>query len=321
MTATTHTLRRKPESYIRPLNMRRDLGVVADLVEMCFADSLDADGRRYVHQMRAQANAAHKLSSAARIPSQLGGYVWEEHGRVLGNLNLIPAHVLRQRALLIANVSVHPEHRRKGIAHALTLTAVEDARRRGIRHLWLQVRQENLAAYQLYQQADFKERQRRTTWHSIPATDLGSPPPGVAVGLRQRQDWPQQRQWLRRIYPGEVSWHLPFNLNLMRPGLSGAFNRLINDRQLRQWSARMDGQLISTLTWQSSSLQADWLWLAPAPEAETLAIEALLLHARNNTKRRRTLAINYPINQAVQSLQRTGFQEHETLVWMHRRLD
>lgn len=301
--------------------MRRDLGLVADLVETCFADSLDADGRRYVHQMRAQATASQRLSAAVSIPSQLSGFVWEEHGRVIGNLNIIPVHVLRQRALLIANVAVHPDHRRRGIAHALTMAAVEEAHQRGIRNLWLQARQENEAAYRLYQQAGFQERLRRTTWHSAPITDLGNFQPGIKVGVRQRQDWPQQRQWLRRIYPGEVSWHLPFNLNLMRPGLSGAFSRLINDRQLKQWSARMDGRLIGTITWQASSLQADWLWLAPDPQAEALSVEALLLYARRSTKHRRTLAINYPHNQAVPSLQKAGFHEHETLVWMHRRLD
>jgi len=37
---------------LRPLNLLRDLPAVADLVETCFADTMDAEGRRYVQQMR-----------------------------------------------------------------------------------------------------------------------------------------------------------------------------------------------------------------------------------------------------------------------------
>jgi hypothetical protein len=33
---------------LRPLNIVRDLPAVADLVEKCFADTMDAEGRRYI---------------------------------------------------------------------------------------------------------------------------------------------------------------------------------------------------------------------------------------------------------------------------------
>ena len=37
---------------LRPLNIVRDLPGVADLVEKCFADTMDAEGRNYIQQMR-----------------------------------------------------------------------------------------------------------------------------------------------------------------------------------------------------------------------------------------------------------------------------
>ena len=37
---------------VRPLNVLRDLPRVADLIELCFASSMDSDGRTYIQQMR-----------------------------------------------------------------------------------------------------------------------------------------------------------------------------------------------------------------------------------------------------------------------------
>ena len=42
---TTTILAQTPQ--LRPLNILRDLPGVADLVEKCFADTMDSEGRRY----------------------------------------------------------------------------------------------------------------------------------------------------------------------------------------------------------------------------------------------------------------------------------
>ncbi|MCZ7543814.1 MAG: hypothetical protein M5R40_09870 [Anaerolineae bacterium] len=38
---------------LRPVNLRIDLGGIADLIEICFADQMDAQGRATVREMRA----------------------------------------------------------------------------------------------------------------------------------------------------------------------------------------------------------------------------------------------------------------------------
>ena len=70
---------------IRLFDARRDLGSVADLIEICFADTLDPDGSRYIQRMRSAANDPNLLRWAA-ISAEwgnrtMGGYVWEENGR------------------------------------------------------------------------------------------------------------------------------------------------------------------------------------------------------------------------------------------------
>ena len=64
---------------LRPLNIMRDLPGVADLVEKCFADTMDADGRNYIQQMRraGQDNVFLRWASSAveTTSMPLSGYV------------------------------------------------------------------------------------------------------------------------------------------------------------------------------------------------------------------------------------------------------
>ena len=81
-------------SHLRPFDVGKDLNAVANLVETCFADTLDEDGRRYVNHMH---NAARNprylrwaMAVAENVPMPFSGYVWEENGYLAGNLSLIP---------------------------------------------------------------------------------------------------------------------------------------------------------------------------------------------------------------------------------------
>ena len=133
MTAATTTLETpSPASHLRPIDLRRDLRYVADLVELCFAEALDRDGRRYVRQMR----AAGLHGGRGAFGQGMSGFVWEDEGRLVGNLNMIPVNALRQRSYLIANVAVHPDYQRQGIASALTDAALDFIRGRGVRSAW-----------------------------------------------------------------------------------------------------------------------------------------------------------------------------------------
>lgn len=322
MTAATQLLSQNPLAQnLRALDMQKDLPAVADLIELSFANTLDTDGRRYIRQMRASAKNPLLLGMASNQTYSLAGYVWEENNEIIGNINLIPSQILRQRAYLIANVCVHPDYRKLGIARALTEAALEHIRKRGIKSVWLQVNENNPVAIHLYKTSGFLERSSRSTYHSKTYTDIKTQSPSkVSITSRQSKDWPLQREWLRRTYPGDVAWHLPLNMNLMRPGLSGSFSRIFSERQMKQWSARLGGQLIGTLGWQSSTSMADWLWLGTTPQYQEAAIQSLMPHVLNTLKRNRPLGLNYPAGEAVEAFQEAGFHIHRTLVWMQSHI-
>jgi ribosomal protein S18 acetylase RimI-like enzyme len=314
---------------LRPFDVRRDLSQVADLVEQCFADTLDPDGQRYLGQMRAAAGNAAYLrwagAAAERVSLPLSGYVWEEDRRIVGNLTLIPFYTPGKKYYLIANVAVDPNYRRKGIARNLTTRAVEHAHRRAADAVWLHVREENDAAVKLYGSLGFVERARRTTWHSNNQGDryLGDPSgrqdsagPRIKVGVRQPAEWPSQQHWLNQLYPPELTWHLSLSIPTLRSGLMGSLYRFLSNARIYQWSAYRGSRLLGVLAFQSTYAFADNLWLAADPQDEDSAASVLLRYARQHISPRRPLALDYPAGRAVAAIEQAGFSRHQTLIWM-----
>lgn len=317
-----------PLRHLRPFDISKDLNSVADLVEACFAETLDEDGRRYVEQMRAAARNPRYLRWATTVADHvsmpLNGYIWEENGALVGNLSLIPFLNGGKRNYLIANVAVDPRHRRHGIARALTEKAMQHARDHGANAVWLHVREENPPAIHLYESMGFKEQARRTTWECKPDSKLVSPVPsrpeaGITLASRAIHNWPQQRTWLIRLYPPELTWHLPFNLRALQPGPLGSLYRLFTDTRVRQWSASQGDDLLGVLAWQPHTPHADYLWLASSPEKEERAISPLFSYVRAELAGRYRLILDYPAGRARQALLDSGLRIQQTLIWMEAR--
>jgi ribosomal protein S18 acetylase RimI-like enzyme len=324
-TATNVISRSSGPEHLRPFDIRRDLPQVADLVELCFADTLDPDGARYLQHMRQAARnpSLLRLASAATdwsgIP--ISGYVWIEAGELVGNVSLIPYKIKNQRCYLIANVAVHPDYRRRGIARQLTLHAIEHARHKGAASTWLHVRDTNEPAMRLYDSLDFAERTRRTTWISqsqVPLSDLLT---GITISPRRALHWYFQYNLLRQRYPDELSWHLPLNPQALRPGILGTLYRFFTNTYVLQWSALRIDTVIGVLAWQATHHHADSLWLSASPEHEDAAAYSLLLYARQHLSPRKKLALDYPAGRAGEAIRSAGFSEQQTLVWMEKPLN
>jgi ribosomal protein S18 acetylase RimI-like enzyme len=310
------------DRHLRLMDVRKDLIQVADLIEVCFSNTMDPDGREYLRQMR-QAARDEFFLRWAQLPASGGampmaGYVWDDDGTIIGNLNLIPLYKQSQRIFLIANVAVHPNFRRRGIARALTQVALDHARRHGASSAWLQVREENRPAYELYRSLGFLERTRRTTWLAERAVAGPNPRPSISITPRQPGDWPMQKSWLSATYPLEVTWNIPFSLSRLRPSLINALYRFLLSERIDHWTARLQGQLIGAVTWEPSRSYADNLWLATTPEHEDLVIREILPLVRKKVASRRPLALNYPGGRAKEAFVSAGFFTQQTLVWMEQ---
>jgi ribosomal protein S18 acetylase RimI-like enzyme len=305
---------------LRTLNILRDLPAVADLVETCFADTMDAEGRRYVQQMRSAGKDNQFLrwanSAVDTVSMPLSGYVWEEKGEIIGNVSLIPYRHARKKYYLIANVAVRPDQRRRGIGRALTLAGMQHARAHRADEIWLHVRSDNPGAIALYEELGFRERLRRTAWHAKTGQNSPSAEAGIQISPRYNRDWALQEGWLRRLYPDLMDWYQSMPWRSLRPGLGPAIYRFFVDVDTRHWSAYSGGRLMGALTWQPASGAADRLWAAVPPEGGEGALTALLAHALRSLSWRQALSMDFPAEVYPAAVEAAGFRPYRTLLWM-----
>ncbi len=309
----------KENPQLRPLNILKDLPNVADLIEKCFASTMDSEGRSYLQQMRRAGRDNSFLrwaSNAVETASMpLSGYVWEENGLIIGNVSLIPHRYKHKKIYLIANVATHPDYRRRGIGRALTLAAIYHSQARHANEIWLHVRDDNPGAISLYAQLGFQEIVRRTTWLGRPDRTIALDTQ-VNITRRHSKDWDIQREWLQHIYPEFMGWYQPMPWRTLEPGFVSFLYRFLTDYNVRHWVARTSGVMTAALSWQAVSGQNDRLWVA-LPEADREKdLAALLIRARSELSWRQGFTVDFPAGEYIQAFERAGFRSHRTLLWM-----
>jgi ribosomal protein S18 acetylase RimI-like enzyme len=324
MASFTISARAGQHANLRPLSILRDLPAVADLIEMCFSSTMDNDGRRYVQDMRRAGNDnsflkwANRAAESTSLP--LTGYVWEENGKVIGNASLVPFRNNKQRVYLIANVAVHPDHRRKGIARALTERAMRHAREKKVYNIWLHVREDNPGAIELYTKLGFVERARRTSWQA--ATDLYAPTlkTDIAITNRHPRDWQTQINWLTRLYPTPLSWHRNWTFASLRPGFFNWLYLLFIDMNIRQWTALRKDYMEASLSWIPDG-RGESLFPAVNERSDPDALTALLLQARRDlSPYYPKIAMEFPSSLFDGAILAAGFKSLRTLIWMQATL-
>lgn len=305
-------------AHLRPLNPRRDLGEVADLIELCFAETLDGDGKRYLQRMRQVAKKRNNWfdSTAFQMSVTSDGFIWEEEGKIIGNINLIPFASFGRPIYLIANVAVHPEYRCRGIARALTDAALVWTQKRRVQSVWLQVREDNQAAVSLYESTGFTERARRTTWIAQPGKLEGEAPFGTRIVPQKSRHWKRQRQWLRQNYPDELLWYWPLRPSVFRPGIWSMIANFLTETRIRHWGVEQEGQLLGILSWKTTISYADQLWLAASTTNEDIVLKTLLPYICWQERSQRPLSMDLPVGRAADTLHAAGFRASHTLIWM-----
>lgn len=318
--------RSKPASGIRRANLQQDLSAIADLIEVCFSARMDASGRATIREMRALARLGPLLNLMALSDDMLKGiglgYVWEEGGQIVGNATIFPARYPSGMApaYVIANVAVHPDYRRRGIARHMMAASLESIQAGGGQAAILQVESENVSARQLYEDLGFHTQR---AWHEWRRSGQLSPPhkliTGPRITNRAGADWQAEMVMAERVFPqrrGGLGWQRPLHQREFHRPFNQQLLGFLSGMAIERWTAREDDRLAGSL-WAKTRLGSPiQLTLIVGPDGQGRLEEPLLNYGlRRLSAGYRSLFCAHPADHlaATALFERYRFSKRRTL--------
>lgn len=315
----------QPEYGLRPIDVRRDIPQVVDLLRQVFGNSLDSDERQAFGDLGPRPDFMWRLDAAASRLSQ--GYVWLADGRVVGNLTLLPTKVYGR--YLVANVAVNPAYRRQGIARALMDAAADDVRAKQGRVILLQVVKENVGAVRLYETLGYRNLGNLTTWGATYSRIRQIPP---AIAMEEIPDivplpsknWREAYTLDTSTLGADLNWPEPLSPDAYKQTLLRKLSSLFGGQQLESWvvqngQKQLVGMGVIESEWSRShqiKVRVDPAWSGRL-ERPILA----KLVRRLGYLSRRAVRIDHPDDDVIMNglLREANFTSHRTLSYM--RLD
>jgi len=321
------------QSGPRPLDLRRDLKQVAALIEEAFGPELDAAGWAALRELRMAARFGPFLGflmpAGSRANDMLDGYVWEENGKVVGNVTVQRVPRFQSR-FLIANVAVQEAYRGRGIASELMRIVLAHIAEREGQWAMLQVRENNDVARGMYQRLSFAEimEEHRLRTEALPVIPDLPLPRGGALRALSDDDWHAVRYLLNRAAPSEARWWRPARVGNFRsgssPGWQRPLSRWLGVGHKMRWGLFFGDELMGVLDADVLVYNEHRIDILLHPELRAAWSAPLLARALRYLGRqpdRPISAILYDYQpEAIAALREFGFEPTLTLVNMRKRI-
>jgi ribosomal protein S18 acetylase RimI-like enzyme len=322
LTAAITAGQRSSNRGIRRFDARRDLGALADLIELGFAENLDRSGRQMVRGLRTLGRLGWVGGWLSRwlLPPAANpkGYVWEADGEVQGNASLLPVTGSPSRWVM-ANVVVLPEQRRKGIARELVTQSIAYAQGRGAKEIILQVDQGNEAARALYRSLGFSASPPRTTWSGRIASLTLLPGALLNVRRREQGEWREQWRLAQVLHPEGLIWPFPPSAGYFR---EQRWSQRLGLRFERHWvfseADRVAGS--ASLRWGVDTGTLRMILLVDHAHREKIEGDLISAALRQLDRTNDSITLDYPAGVAESTLRQLGLVERRQLVWMQLKL-
>ena len=315
----------RPVSGPRPINPTRDLPQLTQLLKAVFADELQGDGQQIIQRAANESKPSALWRLDPFLARLAPAYVWEEQGRIVGNVTLLQTRLPGRS--IIANVAVQPEFRRRGIARALMEEAQKEAIRRGAREIRLQVERENDAARDLYRSLGYVDLGSTTTWRlsrSYRTTLLGKTTrPGEAVVIHDLpgERWREAYQLDLLAMGADLHWPDPLPKDYYKVGLIRSLANFLSARQQKSWAVLNDrGQLRGLASCYSEWGRAHQLAVRVHPDVrgdlEADLVLRLTDHLRSASRRQAVIVHEADDLAMNEILPAAGFRPERTLAQM-----
>ncbi len=320
---------------LRPVNLRTDLRPLADLIELVFADSMDSAGRTAIREMRYLSHLGYGLKLIARLNDlALGislGFVYVLDGELVGNVSVYPAQYPRElgETWILANVAVHPDYRRRGLAGSLVEASLEMIRRRAGARVILQVNYDNIAAQRLYERHGFIYERAWRIWRRSGFMGSAAAPPGLPVAQSNGNEWAAELALAQSARPnrrGGIGWLKPVHRAAFYSPFWKRLTNLLSLNGAERLAIRDEtGSAILASCWLERAMGFSsvrgWLFVSPQPQVDQRACAEAMLDYVVSRNERATIHFEHPLDDAIANdlFKRHGFKVEREL-W-HMRHD
>jgi len=272
------------EQGLRPLDVLRDLNGIGKLIDIAFADDIAVDGSQFLQDLAFLTAISPAMWALRRISGDMrdafDGFVWIEDGRVVGNVTLTRDDAERS-VWTASNVAVHPDYRRRGIARAMMLAAIDTVAERGGGILSLQVKAGNQPACNLYRDLGFVLVDGVVTMR--PNGALPGPLPLAAQARTVRHgQWPQVLDLVRAARAPLAGQLSPLRQSDYQRGLVQRLADELGDalrQERRFWLAVGDERFAGAARLELRSFGGSTIELIMRPDADAETIDALVQSA------------------------------------------
>lgn len=322
MVAARITAQSRPQDGPRPLNLAKDIRPVLELLDLVFGPTLDAEGRRAMNDNLSLSNQPAFMLRLSQATTGLApGFVWEENGRIVGNVSLLAAK--QPGRYLVANVAVHPSVRRRGIGRVLMEEIIEHIQAQRGRTIMLQVQTDNKPAIQLYESLNFEMLGSTTAWDLSSSREIApfAAPPMPNIRPLYGSEWRAALALDHACVHPELHWPEPLPYDVYRTGLLRQLSDFLNGRQSETWvTADNNNKLIGLAAIRSEWGRPHALTIRVSPPWHGQLEEHLLakLLRRLSYLRRTNAHIDHPADDKFMNklLLQAGFRARRTLAVM-----
>ncbi len=316
----------------------KDLRGVADLIEKAFANELDRSGHSALRELRWLSRLRPLLwwmvYSNADHSDFLSGFVWEEDGKIVGNIT-VNRTAPGSRRWLISNLAVDDAYQGRQIARSLMYAGLELVEEYGGTSTSLQVRADNIPARHLYDTLNFKEISGTSYLRIgrvpriVSTLGLTHLPPELIMRPRHSgsQDTRQAYNLAVATTPLTAQKEWPLRQSNFRLGhqasINSFFRRFVGSGPLAHWVVDDGTRFVGLVNIHPGTFgKAHRISLMVHPDWRDYLERTLISRAcrylypwRNNG-----ILVQHPAShpEAVESFKYFGFRETQTLLWMKR---
>lgn len=235
----TAQARGQSQQGLRPINLNKDIPQILKLLEICFGAKMDVEGR---HLLTGPNNPDQQIAFLWRFNPAAAklalGFVWEENGRIVGNVTVLTTKVPGR--YLVVNVAVHPDYRRRGIARRLMVAVADMVRARSGQEIILQVVKENDPARNLYQTLNYSTIGSITAWFAPIARLRPLEPtidgaPGPFIRELHPSEWRAAYQLDQLALLPDLNWPEPLAPDAYKSGWLQRLASFFSGRSTETW--------------------------------------------------------------------------------------